>query len=507
MTLPWAAVRRMPMAMSAIPDPSAVDPFDFVIFGATGDLSLRKIIPALWHRHIDGKLPDATRIILVARSVETADGIARNAKPFIEKAGAIDPGLWGTFGARLSYQSIDVMTADGFDSLAETLGAVERNRVFYLSLSPSLFGITCRQLSSNGLINERTRVVLEKPLGRDLASACAINDAVAKVLVEHQTYRIDHYLGKETVQNLMALRFANRMFETQWNAANIDHVQITVAETVGVGSRGNYYDQYGALRDMVQNHILQLLCLVAMEPPVEFAADAVRDEKVKILSALKPIGPADFDKNVVFGQYRDGLVSSQAVGTYVSELDAGASTTETFVALKVEVENWRWAGVPFYLRTGKRLPTRASEIVVTFKPVPHLIFDGAAGRVEPNRLIMRLQPDEGLKLFLMSKTPGPGGVRLESTALNLSFADAFEGARMPDAYERLLMDTARGNQTLFMRRDEVEAAWRWVDPILEEKARQNLKPEIHAAGTWGPRDADQLIRGDGRSWVDPDAHE
>jgi glucose-6-phosphate 1-dehydrogenase len=494
--------------MTNTPNPSAVDPFDFVIFGATGDLSLRKIIPALWHRHADGKLPDETRIVLVARSAETAAAIAGNALPFIEKAsGPVDQADWEAFGRRLSYQAIDVMTANGFDGLRETLETVERNRVFYLSLSPSLFGATCQQLDANGLINERTRVVLEKPLGRDLAGAQEINDAVAKVLTEHQTYRIDHYLGKETVQNLLALRFANRLFETQWNAAGIDHVQITVAETVGVGSRGNYYDQYGALRDMVQNHILQLLCLVAMEPPVANTADSVRDEKVKVLSALKPIGPAEFSDNVVFGQYRDGLVAGEAVGGYVSELDADASTTETFVALKAEVHNWRWAGVPFYLRTGKRLPTRASEIVVTFKPVPHLIFDAEAGHVQPNRLIMRLQPDEGLKLFLMSKTPGPGGVRLQSTALNLSFAEAFDGARMPDAYERLLMDTARGNQTLFMRRDEVEAAWRWIDPILEEKARRNLKPELYAAGTWGPRDADHLIRDDDRSWVDPDEHE
>ncbi|WP_293868845.1 glucose-6-phosphate dehydrogenase, partial [uncultured Alsobacter sp.] len=313
--------------------------------------------------------------------------------------------------------------------------------------------------------------------------------------------RIDHYLGKETVQNLMALRFANALFEPVWKAAHIDHVQITVAETLGLQGRAGYYDTSGAMRDMVQNHMLQLLCLVAMEPPTSLDADAVRDEKLKVLKSLKPIGPGQVDHSTVRGQYRAGASAGGAVPGYLEELERDDSTTETFVAIKAEVENWRWAGVPFYLRTGKRLASRVSEIVVHFRPIPHSIFPSAAGAVENNRLVIRLQPDEGVKLWLMIKDPGPGGMRLQHVPLDMSFADAF-GVKAPDAYERLLMDVVRGTQTLFMRRDEVDAAWAWVDPILDAWKNASAPPKPYTAGTWGPSAAVALIERDGRTWHD-----
>ncbi|MGA7268405.1 MAG: glucose-6-phosphate dehydrogenase, partial [Aestuariivirga sp.] len=354
---------------------------------------------------------------------------------------------------------------------------------------------------SHGLVTPQTRVVIEKPLGKSGASARAVNDAIGKVFSEPQIYRIDHYLGKETVQNLMALRFANALFEPVWNSAHIDHVQITVAETLGVEGRAGYYDTAGALRDMVQNHILQLLCLVAMEPPASAAANDLRDEKLKVLKALRPIMGDAVAQLTVRGHYRAGASDGGAVKGYLEELGSTTSKTETFVAIKAEIENWRWAGVPFYLRTGKRLPSRVSEIVVTFKPVPHSIFGTAAGPVMSNRLVLRLQPDEGVKLWLMIKDPGPGGMRLSHVPLDMTFAEAFD-VRNPDAYERLLMDVVRGSQTLFMRRDEVEAAWAWIDPILEAWAASPDLPKPYTAGTWGPSAAVALIERDGRTWYE-----
>jgi glucose-6-phosphate 1-dehydrogenase len=324
-----------------------------------------------------------------------------------------------------------------------------------------------------------------------------VNDVIGSVFSEERVYRIDHYLGKEAVQNLMVLRFANGLFEPLWNAAHIDHVQITVAESLGVEGRAGYYDTAGALRDMVQNHLLQLLCLVAMEPPSRLNADAVRDEKLKVLRALKPLAPAGW----VRGQYRAGISAGAPVPGYLEDLGAGGSRTETFVALKAEVENWRWAGVPFYLRTGKRLAARLSEIVIAFRPVPHSVFDESAGPVMPNRLVIRLQPDEGVELWLMIKDPGPGGMRLRQVPLDMSFSEAF-GVRNPDAYERLVLDVIRGNQTLFMRRDEVEAAWAWIDPILEAWAQSNEAPKAYTAGTWGATASIALIERDGRTWAD-----
>jgi len=395
------------------------------------------------------------------------------------------------------------MAADGWNRLHAALSdEAGRPRVFYLATAPALFGPTCQGLHDAGLITPHARVVLEKPIGTDLASAQAINDQVGAVFAEDQIFRIDHYLGKETVQNLMALRFANSLFEPLWSHGSIDHVQITVAENLGVEGRGGYYDKAGALRDMVQNHIVQLLCLVAMEPPAAFDADAVRDEKLKVLKALRPITPADIDTKTVRGQYKAGAIDGAPVVGYLDENGGDTeSPTETLVVLKAEIENWRWAGVPFYLRTGKRMPARRSEIVVQYRPVPHSIFDASAGTITPNRLVIRLQPDEGIGLELMTKDRGPGGMRLVTAPLNLSFGETFQ-SRTPDAYERLLMDVVRGNPTLFMRRDEVEAAWHWIEPILTAWNQSADPPKSYAAGTWGPSSAVALIERDGRSWYD-----
>jgi glucose-6-phosphate 1-dehydrogenase len=406
--------------------------------------------------------------------------------------------------ARITYVPLDVAQSAHWADLAEVLaGGEDRPRLFYLATSPDLFGPICEGAGAAGIVTPQARLVLEKPIGRDLASAIKINDWVGRVFNESQVYRIDHYLGKESVQNLLALRFANSLFESVWDRAHIDHVQITVAETVGVEERAAYYDKSGALRDMVQNHLLQLLCLVAMEPPTSMAADSVRDEKLKVLSSLRAMSDGEAIQRTVRGQYRAGAGGGMAVPGYVEELGA-PSRTETFVALKAEVENWRWAGTPFYLRTGKRLPTRVSEIVIQFHKVPHSIFPTGAGMIEPNRLIIRLQPDDGIQLELMSKDPGPGGMRLRNAPLDIRFADAFK-VRYPDAYERLLMDVVRGNPTLFMRRDEVEAAWRWVEPIIEAWAASEEPPKPYLAGSWGPTAAIALIERDGRTWFE-EAH-
>jgi glucose-6-phosphate 1-dehydrogenase len=373
--------------------------------------------------------------------------------------------------------------------------------VFYLATAPELFGPICDRLGHVGLAGNGARVVVEKPIGKSLESARAVNDAVGRHFAEDRVYRIDHYLGKETVQNLMALRFANALFEPLWRAAHIDHVQITVAETLGVEGRTGYYDTAGALRDMVQNHMLQLLCLTAMETPRSLAADAVRDEKLKVLKSLVPISGDSVGDRTVRGQYRAGASAGGPVAGYLDELGDETSRTETFVALKAEIANWRWAGVPFYLRTGKRLAGRESEIVAQFRPIPFSVFDSSAGPIEANRLVIRLQPDEGVKLWLMVKDPGPGGMRLRHLPLDMSFARAF-AVRHVDAYERLLMDVIRGNQTLFMRRDEVEAAWEWIDPILQAWAASPDRPKPYTSGTWGPSAAIALIERDGRSWYE-----
>jgi glucose-6-phosphate 1-dehydrogenase len=481
-----------------------VQPFDYVVFGATGDLTKRKLIPALYHRFKDGQFDGQSRIIGVSRTAWTDADFQKAARDsieqFVEKEYQ-DKAVIDRFVKVFSYVANDVSDEKKWGDLSKKLRTDPKIvRAFYLAIAPDLFGPTCEYIKKQGYYRRDARVVIEKPLGHDLASSIEINDEVSKIFKEDQVYRIDHYLGKETVQNLLALRFANILFEPIWNSAHIDHVQITVAENVGAGTRG-YYDESGALRDMIQNHIIQLLCLVAMEPPASDAANALRDEKLKVLRSLKPIAGPDVSRVTVRGQYKNGSTDGAAVAAYQDELpeEKKGSRTETFVALKAEIENWRWSGVPFYIRTGKRLATRASEIVIQFRNIPHSMFDHAEGAPKPNRLVIRIQPDEGVKLFLMIKDPGPGGMRLREVPLNLSFAATFT-ERTPEAYERLLLDVIRGQQTLFMRRDELEAAWEWVDPIRQAWDAAPEAPQPYTAGTWGPTGAIALIERDGRTW-------
>ena len=484
-----------------------VDVFDLVVFGATGDLAKRKLLPALFHRDVQGQIPVDARIVGSSRRAMTRDAFRAFALAAIEAHVAPEhrqQALCQRFIERLDYVAAEPSQEQGWSELEKSLRPEQdRIRVYYLAVGPDLFGPICERLGQHNLVTPNSRVVVEKPLGKNGESAKALNEQIGRIFPEPSIYRIDHYLGKETVQNLMALRFANALFEPIWNAAHIDHVQITVAETLGVEGRAGYYDTSGALRDMVQNHMLQLLCLVAMEPPTSIDADAVRDEKLKILQSLKPITAENIANHTVRGQYRAGASVGGAVNGYLEELGSDTSKTETYVALKAEIGSWRWNGVPFYMRSGKRLASRMSEIVVQFKPIPHSVFDASAGAISSNRLIIRLQPDEGVKLTLMIKDPGPGGMRLRSVPLDMSFADAF-GVRNPDAYERLLMDVVRGNQTLFMRRDEVTAAWKWIDPILEYWKESPELPKPYTSGTWGPSASVALIERDGRTWHEGD---
>ena len=485
-----------------------VQPFDYVVFGATGDLSKRKLIPALYYRFKAGQFDTNSHIIGVSRSNWDDKKMQEVARQSVEKY--VDPayhdkGIIDRFVTCFSYVANDVMDKKGWKEISDKLrDDKDVVRAFYLAVAPKLFAPICQYLKGMSYCRPHDRVVVEKPLGHDLASSIEINDAIASAFHEDQIYRIDHYLGKETVQNLLALRFANAMFEPIWNSAHVDHVQITVAESVGAGTRG-YYDESGALRDMIQNHILQLLCLVAMEPPASDHANALRDEKLKVLRSLKPISGETLTKNSVRGQYRGVRSGEVEVASYQDELpeEKKGSHTETFVALKAEIENWRWAGVPFYIRTGKRLATRISEIVIQFRDVPHSIFSPDGGAPQANKLVIRLQPDEGVKLFMMIKDPGPGGMRLREVNLNLSFAETFD-ERTPEAYERLLLDVIRGNQTLFMRRDELEAAWKWVDPIRQAWDRMEDAPHLYTAGTWGPSSSIGLIERDDRTWHEED---
>lgn len=481
-----------------------VEPFEMVIFGATGDLAGRKLLPALFHRWCDGQIPQASRIIATAREeMSTAEFLERASDAMNGNgASAERKARWAEFSRIITYVGADAYgEGDGWKELASLLEAdPARIRVFYLALPPSIYGPVCAAIDQHGLVTPRARIVLEKPIGHDFHSARAINEAVGAVFDESAIFRIDHYLGKETVQNLLVLRFANMLLEPVWNATGIDHVQITVAETLGAGERAGYYDRAGALRDMVQNHLLQLMCLVAMEPPHSLEGNAVRAEKLKVLRALRLIRAEEAQKNVVRGQYGAGVINGAAAPGYAEEV-GNPTRTETFVAVRAHVDNWRWAGVPFYLRTGKRMSARRSEIIITFKPVPHDIIQADAGVLQPNRLVIRLQPDEGVKLMMMTKDPGPGGMRLRYVPLNLSYAEEFE-ADYPDAYERLLMAVVRGNLALFMRRDEVEAAWRWTDAVI--RAWQDGACPLHsyAAGTDGPQQSALMLSRDDREWFD-----
>jgi glucose-6-phosphate 1-dehydrogenase len=475
-----------------------------LLFGATGDLSQRMLIPSLYGLHADGLLPNDLTITGTARSTlsdgEFRDFAAKALDTYLpedrKNADAI-----AAFLDRLQYQTLDASDLSGYAALAEKLGDISKGLAIFLSTAPKFFEPTIKGLASAGLAGSNVRIGLEKPLGTDLPSSREINDAVASVFPEDRTFRIDHYLGKETVQNILALRFGNSLFEPIWNAAGIDHVQITVSETVGLEGRAGYYDEVGALRDMVQNHILQLLALIAMEPPARFDGTSIRDEKVKVLRSLRPIEGQEAGNLTVTGQYTGGASTGKIVSGYAEELGKD-SRAETFVAIKAHVDNWRWQGVPFYLRTGKRMTERRSEIVVQFKPVPHSIFAERGGVLQSNTLIIRIQPEEYVRLLVMAKEPGLDreGVRLREVPLNLSLEHEFAGTRRRIAYERLLLDLIEGDPTLFVRRDEVEAQWNWIDAIRAGWATADVKPKPYAAGTWGPSAAIALTERDGVTW-------
>jgi glucose-6-phosphate 1-dehydrogenase len=477
-----------------------------VLFGATGDLSRRMVLPSLYFLDADGFLPAGFRVLATARAKLSREAFIDEMLAMMQaRPVPIDERVWARFAARLDYVSADATTEQGVAHLKPHLKGFNRP-IFFLAVSPSLYGRICVALAAAGLAGDESRIVLEKPIGRDLESSREINITVGSVFGEDRTFRIDHYLGKETVQNLIALRFANTLFEPLWNSRTIDHVQITVAETEGVGERWPYYDEYGALRDMLQNHMLQLLCFVAMEPPADMEPDSVRNEKVKVLRSLRRFTRADAQNASVRGQYTGGVVSGREAAGYEAERGQ-ASGTETFVALRVDIDNWRWAGVPFFLRTGKRLPERRTQIVIQFKPVPHSIFGNAAkDDLTANRLVIDLQPDEDIALTLMNKSPGitQGGMRLQSLPLSLSLLHTYEGpgARRRIAYERLLLDVIHGNSTLFVRRDEVEEAWSWVDGVAHAWAEAGVAPKSYAAGSWGPSGTFALIERSGRAWLD-----
>ena len=474
-----------------------------VIFGATGDLAARMLLPSLYFLEYDCLLPDDLRVIGTARTEMDDQAFADLAHKAIEGRAEtyFDLDVWARLRARLSYVRSDAGEPGSFDALATALHGDEET-VFYLSTSPTLFVPIAAALGASGAATPNSRIVIEKPIGRDLKSCQAINDAVGAVFSERRIFRIDHYLGKEAVQNLLALRFANTLFEPLWNKVSIDHVQITVGETVGVEGRFSYYNDYGAIRDMVQNHVLQLLCLVAMEPPASLDPDSVRNEKVKVLRSLRPIAGRELEKRTVRGQYGRGVADGHTVSGYLEEAGAHPSQTETFVALQANVDNWRWAGVPFYLRTGKRMAERASQIVIQFRDVPYSIFQGQD--LLANRLTIRLQPEEQISLSLMNKTPSleqAGGMQLMPLSLNLSLEQAFPTQpRRRIAYERLLLEALNNNPTLFVRRDEAEAAWIWIDGVVEGWAQHAMAPSSYAAGSWGPAGAFALTERNGHSW-------
>jgi len=484
---------------------SPVAAFDFVLFGGTGDLSMRKLLPALFFRLCEGQLPQDCRIIATARSDLDRAGflaiVEEKARKHIA-ADDFDENCWAEFLAKVDYVRIDALKPEDYKSLAASLAEhPDRARVFYLSTAPMLFSPICEGVHAAGMITEKTRVAVEKPLGRDLETAREINDQLARYFTEDQIFRIDHYLGKETVQNLMALRFGNVLFEPLWRREMISDVQITIAEKLGVGTRGGFYDQTGALRDMVQNHLLQLLVIIAMEPPATSLPDAVRDEKIKVLRALQPLVGEDALENSVTGQYKGGAYSDGAVPGYLEAEEVPAdSLTETFVALRAEIKSWRWAGVPFYLRTGKRMEDKITEIIINFRKVPHMIYEASDGFSTPNQLVIRLQPEESIKFRVYVKAWGDD-MHLQPVHLNMDFNDVFKKRQMI-AYERLIMDLVRGNPTLFMRRDEVEAAWAWIDPIRQAWDRSGRKPKPYNAGGWGPAASNVLISREGFKWYE-----
>jgi glucose-6-phosphate 1-dehydrogenase len=475
----------------------------FVLFGATGDLARIMVFPSLYFLDADGLLPADLTIVGSGRTeMAEKDFIEQVHKSTAQKVGdKFSEEAWSKFSKRLSYVAGDATKDDLYKALAAKLKGIDEVN-YYLAVSPDFFGAIAVHLKSAGLAHKHARIAVEKPLGHDLKSCIEIEKAVESAFTEDRIFRVDHYLGKETVQNLLALRFANTLFEPLWNKDSIEHVQITVAETVGAGGRWSYYDHYGAMRDIVQNHLLQLLCLIAMEPPANLQPDSVRNEKVKVIRSLRPIGENEVEQQTVRGQYAKGYSEGNAVPGYTEEKDGGQSDTETFVAIAAHIDNWRWAGVPFYLRTGKRMAERSTLIVVQFKPVPHSIFSRRG--LVANRLTIRLQPEEEISLSLMNKTPSldHGGMELKPLSLDLNLIDAYKNARRRIAYERLLLDLLAGNQTLFVRRDETEAAWAWIDAIADGWKARDMKPAPYAAGTSGPSAQYALTERHGDSWVD-----
>src|SRR3989344_5394149 len=485
--------------MPATPQADAI-----VLFGATGDLARRMLLASLYFLDADGFLPNGFRIVATARAELSREAFLEQTHAKLsERPGGLDETVWKRFSERLDYVGADATTAEGAAKLKPALEGAKRP-FFYLAISPSLYEKVCVALAAAGIATDDTRIVLEKPIGRDLETSRHINTSLGVVFDENQIFRIDHYLGKETVQNLLALRFANTLFEPLWNNLTIDHVQITVAETEGVGTRWPYYDEYGALRDMLQNHMLQLLCLVAMEPPSDLDPESLRNEKVKVLRSLRPITPEEAERVSVRGQYVAGVSEGKPVKGYDEERGAD-SDTETFVAIRADIDNWRWAGVPFFMRTGKRLPEKRTEIVIQFKPVPHSIFDhGDRGALAANRMVIELQPEEDISLSVMNKRPGlEQRMQLQPIRMSLSWGQNDRDARPPRrriAYERLLLDALAGDSTLFVRRDEAEQAWKWVDEVAEAWAESGQKPYEYVAGTWGPDSAAMLLMRTGRDW-------
>lgn len=484
-----------------------IEPCDFVLFGTKGDLARRKLLPSLYELEKAGLVHEDTKIIGVARYEYSLDAYVSMVRENLETFSSEDicEETWTRFAAKLDYVQVDLKSCESYQSLQTHVDAA-RTMVCYLATPPSIYGDICRGLNAADVIDDSVRVVLEKPIGQDLESSRVINDQVAEFFKENQIYRIDHYLGKETVLNLMALRFANSIFATNWDHNCVDHVQISVAESVGIEGRWGYFDDAGQMRDMVQNHLLQIMTLIAMEPPASLDADSVRDEKLKVLKALRPINSTNIRENTVRGQYVGGFVKGEEVPGYLEEEGANTdSETESFVSIKVELDNWRWAGVPFYLRTGKRMPRKVSEIVIYFKPQPHNLFKDSFNQLPPNKLVIRLQPDEAVEITVMNKVPGltgSGAMNLQKSKLNLSFSEAFDTVRIPDAYEKLLLEVMLGDQSLFVRRDEVEEAWKWVDSILGAWKNSNEKPEPYQAGTWGPVASIALLAREDRAWYE-----